>query len=364
MNKYKLEDLVNSGTHARKEIKSNVHIGDTSNGYAKGDILDANATAEFVVDKIDDVVNGAVEALDTLRELGDAIPTKTSQLTNDAGFVTASDVQTAVNVNEISIISNQPFPSDWPTSSSYTFQDLVNAIDADSDAIKGKVYMSTVHYSDMSNAIGLVDGELKVEIMDSSSAHKIAVFTITSANSSPYYWQNTMWNGQLHDISNITGKKWVSFVPNNSIATVATSGSYSDLSGTPQSLPASDVSAWAKEANKPSYSYSEISGTPSLATVATSGSYTDLSNTPTIPTAVSQLTNDSNYITNTDPVVDVQSAAMTELHNEIVGLTAQLSNLGNVNATSINLEQFPKINTYATVIYSSGAPTEVPRFIG
>lgn len=239
MNKYKLEDLVNPGTHARKEIKSNVHIGDTSNGYAKGDILDANATAEFVVDKIDNVVNGAIDALDTLRELGDAIPTKTSQLTNDAGFVTTSD-----------------------------------------------------------------------------------------------------------------------------IATVATSGSYNDLSDTPQSLPASDVSAWAKEASKPSYSYSEISGTPSLATVATSGSYTDLSNTPTIPTAVSQLTNDSNYITNTDPVVDVKSAAMTELHNEIVGLTAQLSNLGNVNATSINLEQFPKINAYATVIYGSGAPTEVPRFIG
>ncbi len=43
------------------------------------------------------------------------------------------------------------------------------------------------------------------------------------------------------------------------------------------------VHAWAKEAQKPSYSYSEITGKPTLSTVATSGSYNDLTNTPTIP---------------------------------------------------------------------------------
>jgi hypothetical protein len=39
--------------------------------------------------------------------------------------------------------------------------------------------------------------------------------------------------------------------------------------------------------SKPSYSYSEISGTPSLADVATSGLYNDLSNKPVIDTALS-----------------------------------------------------------------------------
>lgn len=47
------------------------------------------------------------------------------------------------------------------------------------------------------------------------------------------------------------------------------------------SRPASDVSAWAKNATKPSYSASEITG---LANVAKTGSYNDLSNKPTIPT--------------------------------------------------------------------------------
>jgi hypothetical protein len=125
---------------------------------------------------------------------------------------------------------------------------LVTAIDNDSDAIAGKVYLATVHYSDMYNAIGLADAELKVEIMESSGSHKIARFTITSANKSPYYWQTTMWDGSLHG--------WKSFIPEGSLATVATSGSYNDLTGK-----------------------------PALAAVATTGSYSDLENTPTIPAA-------------------------------------------------------------------------------
>lgn len=42
----------------------------------------------------------------------------------------------------------------------------------------------------------------------------------------------------------------------------------------------------------------EILHKPNLAAVATSGSYNDLSNKPTIPTATSQLTNDSDFATN------------------------------------------------------------------
>ena len=44
-------------------------------------------------------------------------------------------------------------------------------------------------------------------------------------------------------------------------------------------------------------SWSNISGKPNFATVATSGSYNDLSNKPTIPTNTNQLTNGAGYIT-------------------------------------------------------------------
>ena len=44
----------------------------------------------------------------------------------------------------------------------------------------------------------------------------------------------------------------------DSLSAVATSGSYTDLQNKPTSLPASDVSEWAKSSTKPSYTFSEI----------------------------------------------------------------------------------------------------------
>lgn len=47
----------------------------------------------------------------------------------------------------------------------------------------------------------------------------------------------------------------------------------------------------------PAQTWTSITGKPSFATVATSGSYTDLSSLPTIPTTTSQLTNNSGFLT-------------------------------------------------------------------
>ena len=50
-------------------------------------------------------------------------------------------------------------------------------------------------------------------------------------------------------------------------ATSAGSVAWSNVSGRPSSMPASDVYAWAKASSKPSYSWSEISGRPSIPSV-------------------------------------------------------------------------------------------------
>ena len=182
----------NLGYHVTAEME----VGDNY-GYASGDILDANATAKLIDDKINNLIGGASASSDTLKEISDAIPTKVSDLTNDVGYITENNGQLQVNTTNISIISNQPFPSGWPTANDKTFNDLIEAIDNDTDAVKGKVYLSTVHYSDLPDS--LADAELKVEIMDSTGSHKIAVLTLTSANQSPYNWHTTMWMGQIED---------------------------------------------------------------------------------------------------------------------------------------------------------------------
>lgn len=68
---------------------------------------------------------------------------------------------------------------------------------------------------------------------------------------------------------------------------------------------------------------SEYAKTSELATVATSGSYADLTNKPTIPNKTSQLTNDSGYLVNADlPLVtysDSKLSGGTELKSIKVG---------------------------------------------
>ena len=74
------------------------------------------------------------------------------------------------------------------------------------------------------------------------------------------------------------------FIKNKpNLATVATSGDYNDLSNKP-SIPASQVQSDWNEADSSKVDY--IKNKPNLATVATSGSYNDLSDKPTIPPGV------------------------------------------------------------------------------
>ena len=55
LKKYKLQDLVANGSYARRKVNSDLLIGDTSAGYGYGDILDANATAQLVEEKLEDL---------------------------------------------------------------------------------------------------------------------------------------------------------------------------------------------------------------------------------------------------------------------------------------------------------------------
>lgn len=118
------------------------------------------------------------------------------------------------------------------------------------------------------------------------------------ADLSNYYTKAESDAKYLTEHQDISGKANIS-----DLATVATSGSYNDLSNKPTipTVPANisaftndagyitsytetdpTVPAWAKEATKPTYDYSEITNTPTI---------------PTVPTNVSAFTNDAGYLT-------------------------------------------------------------------
>lgn len=87
-----------------------------------------------------------------------------------------------------------------------------------------------------------------------------------------------------------------------------------------------------------SVAWGDVSGKPTFATVATSGSYNDLSNTPTIPSKISDLSNDSGFITGVtwNDVNSKPSTFAPSSHNHVVS----------------DITDFPTIPTYSNFVGS------------
>lgn len=183
------------------------------------------------------------------------IPTKTSDLTNDSGFIT----------NTVNNLTN------------YTLSSSLSSV-----ATSGS-------YNDLTN-------KPTIPVVPTN----VSAFT----NDSGYITKD------VNDLTNYT--------LTSSLSTVATSGSYNDLSSKP-TIP--DVSNFiTKDVNNLTY----YTLTTSLSSVATSGNYNDLSNKPTIPTVptnISAFNNDSGYITSSATVANA-----TKWNNREDKITTNLSN--------------------------------------
>lgn len=191
-----------------------------------------------------------------------------------------------------------PFPTEWTTTG--TTKALCDDIASDTTAVEGKAYLGEVTCSDLPNSLS--NAEIVVEIMDGTTAsNKVIKLTCTSGNTSPYMWIYTYWNngtdvsGWQSFATSAQGTKADTAVQPSDLATVATTGDYSDLTNKP-TIPAAQVNSdWnansgvAQILNKPtlgtmaSESANDYTPTSGLATVATSGAYSDLTGTPTIP---------------------------------------------------------------------------------
>jgi len=206
-------------------------------------------------------------------DLEDSIPTNTSDLTNDSGFITSSDIPTNVS----------SFTNDAGYLTSYTETDPTVPSWA-KQPNKPSYTASEVH--------ALPDTTVIPTVNDT---------TITIKKN----------NSDIGDsfTTNTDTEKTI----NLGLATVATSGSYNDLLNKPTIPTVNDTTITIKKnTSDTGDSFTTNTDTEKtinlgLHSVATSGSYNDLSNKPTIPTKTSDLTNDSGFITSSDIPEDVSA---------------------------------------------------------
>lgn len=168
----------------------------------------------------------------------------------------------AITTSTDSIVWNAAYPSVWVFDGTY-WRFVAHGID------------SNTTYSTMSVAEGTAGTATSNRVLQAVNLKQIIQGTtltgIDVATTGAVSASDTITDG--------IGKLQATKANTADLATVATSGSYNDLSDKP-TIPAAQVNSdWNANSG-----VAQILNKPTLATVATSGSYNDLSNKPTIPT--------------------------------------------------------------------------------
>lgn len=201
------------------------------------------------------------------------------------------------------------------------------------DSVNKKIVLTLQNGTTIDIPVGDLISGLQTEITVSNKLSADLVTDSTTTNKFVTAGEKSTWNSKqdaISDLDSIRSKANSAIQPSD-LATVATSGEYSDLSNKPTipttlaqltgdvsiSNPATghhlvyngDTGKWENTPSSASISWGGITGTlsnqtdlknaldakadsSSLATVATSGSYNDLSNTPTLGTAAAADTTD------------------------------------------------------------------------
>ena len=151
-------------------------------------------------------------------------------------------------------------------------------------------------------------------------------------------------NKPAYDYTEIANTPAIPTVPTN-VSAFTNDAGY--LTGYTETDPT--ISAWAKEANKPTYDYTEITNTPVI---------------PTVPTNVSAFTNDAGYLTSyteTDP----QFNAWDKSYNDLINTPTNVSAFAN-DAQYITAEAIPtQVSAFtndAEYITIAAVPTQVSAF--
>lgn len=168
----------------------------------------------------------------------------------------------------------------------------------------------------------------------SIQAFSLALGTFAS-NGSAYYLNRANHTG-TQSAATITG-----------LATVATSGAYSDLSGKPSLATVATSGA-----------YSDLTGKPSLATVATTGAYADLTGKPSIPAA--QVNSDWNAVSGVAQILNkptITSGTVTSVGVSSTGGTLTVTSSPITSSGTINVETRARSFNNAATLTLVTSPT-------
>lgn len=269
------------------------------------------------------------------------IPRKTSQLTNDNNFITLSDIPTASNatlgliklatIQEITDGTNETnavTPKQLKTAIEGigTVFDLKGSVDTLGDLPTENNEIGDVWYvkSESVGYIWLNDGtENRWEQLGPSinlSNYVQITDIVNDLTTDNIEKPLSAYQGKVLNESILNVRQ---SIPTNTSQLTNDSGyitGYTEIDPT--------VPDWAKQSTKPTYTYSEITEKPTLATVATSGSYDDLTNKPDIP---SEVTVDSALSTTSENAV--QNKVVTSAINTAQS-TAETANTNAQNAQS------------------------------
>ena len=309
----------------------------TAEEKSKLDALPADAEANVItsVQK-----NGVALAINN-KTVNVEVPTALSGFTNDSGFITdtvnnlanyytKTDTYSKSEVNDlIAAKVNMTVVQELPLTGSATTIYLVPKTSSSA----GNVYDEYIWVNNAWELIGNTSGGSgTVDITQTASAISINGTALQSANSSQIGLMTSTQAGKLEGIAagaevnvqsdwSVTDNTSDAYIANKpSLATVATTGAYSDLSGTPSLATVATSGSYTDLSDKPSIpaaqvnsDWNAVSGVaqilnkPSLATVATSGSYTDLSDKPSIPDA--QVNADWNAVSGVAQILNKPSLA-------------------------------------------------------
>ena len=263
------------------------------------------------------------------------IPTKTSELTNDSGFLTEHQPLKTINGESIVGTGNIEIGGGSGRNVWYGSQAQFDAIpdselDQETDYyISGLIAWDDVAHPYIPTKVGDLQNDKKYtplnqvrnEIVNSLKVYDKRVQYVSEEEYNAMEQVGSLRDGTTY------------FIEGEYVIPTKTSELTND-SGfiTEQTLKTingeSIVGTGNIEISGFSGSYNDLTDKPNFSTVATTGSYNDLTDKPTIPTKTSELTNDSGFLTEHQPLKTVNGESLVGTGNiEISGFSGSYNDL-------------------------------------